>query len=108
MPEPPPSEKSVFLEAIEITAAERAVYLDRVCQDNPQLRAETKVVLLAADGTTERAIFLLKRCLPLKLKAPPLISLRVGQRSEQRHGGLKVLLSFGHGINFRCLLVCQG
>lgn len=39
---------------------------------SPKLRAETKVVLLAADGTTERAIFLLKRCLPLKLKAPPL------------------------------------
>lgn len=39
---------------------------------SPKLRAETKVVLMAADGTTERAIFLLKRCLPLKLKAPPL------------------------------------
>jgi phage tail-like protein len=38
----------------------------------PTLRAETKVVLLAADGTTERAIFLLKRCIPIKLKAPSL------------------------------------
>lgn len=38
---------------------------------NPGLRAEAEVVLLAADGG-ERARFVLTRCLPLKVKAPPL------------------------------------
>ncbi|MBA4175709.1 MAG: phage tail protein [Leptothrix sp. (in: Bacteria)] len=39
---------------------------------DPGLRAEASVVLLAADGSTERARFVLGRCLPVKLKAPPL------------------------------------
>jgi phage tail-like protein len=39
---------------------------------NARLRADATVVLLAADGTTERARFVLSRCLPVKLKAPPL------------------------------------
>jgi len=39
---------------------------------NPSLRAKVEVVLFAADGQTERVRFLLKRCLPIKLKAPPL------------------------------------
>jgi phage tail-like protein len=39
---------------------------------NPALRADAEVVLLAADRTTERARFVLTRCLPIKLKAPPL------------------------------------
>src|SRR5262249_10651570 len=48
MPDERPSEKSVFLEAIEITAAaERAAYLDRACKDNPQLRAEVEALLRA-------------------------------------------------------------
>ena len=38
----------------------------------PTLRADGEVVLLAPDRTTERARFLLKRCLPVKLKAPAL------------------------------------
>jgi phage tail-like protein len=38
----------------------------------PRLRADAEVVLLAADGTTERARFILSRCLPVKLKAPVL------------------------------------
>jgi len=38
----------------------------------PSLRADAEVVLFAADGVTERARFVLSRCLPLKLKAPPL------------------------------------
>src|SRR5688500_9754063 len=37
---------------------------------NPALRADAEVVLLAADGTTERARFVLARCVPTKLKAP--------------------------------------
>ena len=36
----------------------------------PGLRANAQVVLLAADGTTERARFVLERCVPTKLKAP--------------------------------------
>jgi phage tail-like protein len=39
---------------------------------NPSLRADAQIVLLASDGTTERAGFVLSRCLPTKLKAPAL------------------------------------
>jgi phage tail-like protein len=39
---------------------------------DPGLRAQAEVVLLAADGATERARFVLARCLPVRLKAPPL------------------------------------
>jgi phage tail-like protein len=39
---------------------------------NPSLRADAEVVLLAADGRTERARFVLSRCVPAKLKAPAL------------------------------------
>jgi phage tail-like protein len=38
----------------------------------PSLRADATVVLKAADRTTERARFLLTRCVPVKLKAPAL------------------------------------
>jgi phage tail-like protein len=36
------------------------------------VRGTTKVVVLAPDGQTERARFVLSGCLPIKLKAPPL------------------------------------
>ena len=39
---------------------------------DPSLRAEAEVVLYAADGASERARFVLSRCLPVKLKAPVL------------------------------------
>ena len=39
---------------------------------NPSLRADAEVVIFASDGTTERARFLLSRCVPTKLKSPPL------------------------------------
>lgn len=39
-------------------------------QTQPGLRADAEVVLLGADGSSERARFLLSRCLPAKLKAP--------------------------------------
>ena len=39
---------------------------------NPNLRADVQIVLFAADGKTKRASFKLTRCLPVKLKAPPL------------------------------------
>jgi phage tail-like protein len=37
---------------------------------DPRLRASAEVVLLAADGETERARFQLSRCVPVKIKAP--------------------------------------
>ena len=40
--------------------------------EDPSIRADGEVVLLAPDGATERARFVLQRCLPVKLKAPPL------------------------------------
>lgn len=40
--------------------------------EDPTIRADGEVVLLAADGGTERARFVLQRCLPVKLKAPAL------------------------------------
>src|SRR5690349_4375843 len=40
--------------------------------NDPRLRATAEVVLLAQDGITERARFLLSRCVPIKLKAPAL------------------------------------
>ena len=36
------------------------------------LRADAEVVLFAADGSTETARFILSRCVPVKLKSPPL------------------------------------
>ena len=39
---------------------------------DPRLRARADVVMLAADGATERAKFQLTRCVPVKLKAPAL------------------------------------
>jgi len=40
--------------------------------DQPGLRADAYVVLFAPDGHTERARFHASRCVPVKLKAPPL------------------------------------
>ena len=40
--------------------------------NNARLRADVMVVVFAADGQTERARFVLTRCLPVKLKAPAL------------------------------------
>ena len=41
-------------------------------QSEPGLRGDAEVVMFAADGRTERARFILSRCLLSKLKAPPL------------------------------------
>lgn len=38
----------------------------------PETRADAEVVVFAPDGTTEQARFILSRCVPVKLKAPPL------------------------------------
>lgn len=50
---------------------------------NPGLRADAEVVLLAADGSTERARFLLSRCVPAKLKAPPMNAREGGVAIEE-------------------------
>jgi len=39
---------------------------------DPRLRADAEVVMLAEDGSTVRARFVLGRCLPTKMKAPAL------------------------------------
>ncbi len=39
---------------------------------DPRLRARGEVVVLAADGVSERARFQLSRCVPVKIKAPQL------------------------------------
>jgi phage tail-like protein len=39
---------------------------------NAALRADAEIVIFAADGKTERARFLLSRCVPTKLKSPAL------------------------------------
>jgi phage tail-like protein len=39
-------------------------------QTQPSLRADAEVVMFAADGRSERARFILSRCLPAKIKAP--------------------------------------
>jgi phage tail-like protein len=39
---------------------------------DPSLRANVEVVMLAPDGIQPRAHFLLRRCVPVKVKAPPL------------------------------------
>jgi len=39
---------------------------------DPRLRASAEVVVLAADGSTERARFVMTRCVPVKVKGPQL------------------------------------
>jgi phage tail-like protein len=46
-------------------------WFEQVISD-PSVRATGEVVLYAPDRTTRQAVFVLGRCLPVKLKAPPL------------------------------------
>jgi phage tail-like protein len=43
---------------------------------DPALRADARVVMLSSDGGTEHARFVLRRCLPVRLKGPPLDAAR--------------------------------
>lgn len=52
-------------------------------QQQPGLRADAEVVLFAADGQSVRARFLLSRCLPAKLKAPPMNAREGGVAIEE-------------------------
>ena len=51
--------------------------------DDPRIRADAEVVVLAADGQTERVRFQLSRCLPVKLKAPALNAAQGGVAVEE-------------------------
>src|SRR5262249_4465415 len=56
VPDQTRSEKSIFLQAIEMTSAtERAAYLDQACAGNPTLRAEVEALLLAHE-TPQRVL----------------------------------------------------
>jgi phage tail-like protein len=46
-------------------------WFDRM-HEEPSLRANAEIIVLAGNGVDERVRFLLKRCLPAKVKAPPL------------------------------------
>ena len=52
-------------------------------QTQPGLRADAEVVVFAADGRTERARFILSRCLPAKVKAPSLNAREGGVAIEE-------------------------
>lgn len=52
-------------------------------QRNPRLRADAEVVMLAPDGSGERARFQLSRCLPVKLRAPALSATASGIAIEE-------------------------
>lgn len=52
-------------------------------QQQPGLRADAEVVLFAADGQSVRARFILSRCLPAKLKAPPMNAREGGVAIEE-------------------------
>jgi serine/threonine protein kinase/tetratricopeptide (TPR) repeat protein len=72
MPDQRPSEKSVFLEAVEITsAAERAAFLDRACGDNLPLRAEVEA-LLRAHAAPQRVLDAPQAVTPTSAEALPL------------------------------------
>jgi phage tail-like protein len=49
----------------------------------PGLRADAEVVVFAPDGRTERVRFILSRCVPAKLKAPPLNAKEGGVAIEE-------------------------
>lgn len=78
--------------------------------NNARLRADAEVVVFAADGRTERVRFILKRCLPVKVKAPSLnakdgmIAIEELQlvyesmKLKRPSGGLSVGISAGAGI----------
>jgi phage tail-like protein len=78
---------------------------------DPSLRADAEVVVLAPDGQTERARFVLTRCIPTKLKAPPLNAREGGVAIEEMQlayeslslkapggGGLSLGISLGVSI----------
>lgn len=78
--------------------------------NNARLRADAEVVVFAADGRTERVRFILKRCLPVKVKAPSLnakdgmIAIEELQlvyesmKLKRPSGGISAGISVGGGI----------
>ena len=59
----------ITVRGARLLAQAKVVLFDALA--DPSLRAEAEVVLLAPDGA-ERVRFVLSRCLPIKVKAPPL------------------------------------
>jgi hypothetical protein len=56
MTEPSLPEESIFAQALEIaSAAERAVFLDQACGNNPALRAEVEALLRASERSGDLA-----------------------------------------------------
>ena len=53
-------------------------------QTQPSLRADAEVVMFAADGRSERARFILSRCVPAKIKAPAFSAKDGGVAIEDR------------------------
>lgn len=51
--------------------------------ENARLRADAEVAILSPDHSGERARFILTRCLPVKLKAPPLNAREGGVAIEE-------------------------
>src|SRR5256714_1044235 len=91
MPKQLQSEKSVFLEALDITcAAERAAYLDETCKDNPSLRAEVEALL--------RAHELPQRILDASQAVPPTVAEEsFRERPGTVIGRYKLLQQIGEG-----------
>lgn len=58
-------------------------WVDRVAAGEYGLRATAVVTVLGSDGATEKARFLLTRCLPVRLKAPGLDALEGGIAIEE-------------------------
>jgi serine/threonine protein kinase len=91
MPDQRPSEKSLFLEACEMTsAAERAAYLDQACEGSPQLRAEVEA-LLRAHEAPQRVLDAPEAVTPTNAEAPAL------ERPGTVVGPYKLLQQIGEG-----------
>jgi serine/threonine protein kinase/tetratricopeptide (TPR) repeat protein len=91
MPEQVRSEKSIFLEAIELTsAAERAAYLDQACEGNPALRAEVEA-LLRAHEAPQRVLDAPEALTPTTDQVPP------PEKAGTRIGPYKLLQQIGEG-----------
>jgi serine/threonine protein kinase/WD40 repeat protein len=90
MADPQHDEKSVFLRAIELAAAEeRAAFLDTACGSNRQLRADVEALLSAHDRPQEL------------LDAADVVSPAIGQPVAERPGAVigpyKLLQQIGEG-----------
>src|SRR5947208_1304258 len=90
MADPQPTEKSVFLAAIEIgPATERAAFVDRACAGNPGLCAAVEALLLAHEQ--------LLRLLDATAAAAPTLDEPPPERPGKAVGPYKLLEAIGEG-----------